>query len=177
MLKMGVKNWRPAFWLVLLVAVAVLALPACSGAKAQSSRPDDPAPDFRLDNLDRQSVSLSSFRGKTVFLNFWATTCPPCVAEMPHIQEFYRDWAEQNGVMVLAINNGEDAATVRNFLQKGGYTFPVLMDSRGQVSQIYRVIYIPTSIIIDPRGLIKYRVVGPFQNKAAIIKAVEPYLK
>jgi thiol-disulfide isomerase/thioredoxin len=168
---------KPVFLLVMLLAILILALPACSGGSSRGPQVDGPAPDLRLENLSGQSISLSGFPGKTVFLNFWTTTCPPCVEEMPYIQEFYQDWAGGNGVVVLAINMGESAATVKRFMQSQAYTFPVLLDSQAKTAEKYRVLYFPTSIVVDREGTIRYRVIGGFRDKEAIIRAVQGFLK
>lgn len=141
-----------------------------SGQQSQSLNLDKPAPEFTLNDLQGKPVSLSSFRGKVVILNFWATYCPPCVEEMPHLQAFYKDWVDKD-VVLLAINaGGEDFSTVNSFMQKNGYTFTVLLDSRGEVAGKYNVNLIPVSVFIDQEGKIKNRVTGAFRNKAAIEK-------
>jgi thiol-disulfide isomerase/thioredoxin len=146
-----------------------------SGQQSQSLNLDKPAPEFTLNDLQGKPVSLSSFRGKVVMLNFWATYCPPCVEEMPHLQAFYKDWVDKD-VVLLAINaGGEDFSTVNSFMQKNGYTFTVLLDSRGEVAGKYNVNLIPVSVFIDREGKIKNRVTGAFRNKAALKNSLPAY--
>ncbi|KAB2494281.1 TlpA family protein disulfide reductase [Priestia endophytica] len=117
------------------------------------------APDFSLETLEGKVVSLSEFKGKKVFLNFWATWCPPCRAEMPDIQKF----SEDEDVVVLAINltHTEDSLlTVDNFIQDRGFTFPILIDKNGEVAEQYRVQAYPTSYMIDSEGRIQYIALG-----------------
>ena len=117
------------------------------------------APDFSLETLEGEVLSLSEFKGKKVFLNFWATWCPPCRAEMPDIQKF----SENEDVVVLAINltHTEDSLlTVDNFIQDRGFTFPVLLDKNGEVAEQYRVQAYPTSYMIDAKGRIQYIALG-----------------
>jgi peroxiredoxin len=163
--------------LILVVAflAAMAALPACSG-DGQGSNLGVPAPDFALNDLDNQSVSLSSSLGKTVFINFWTTTCPPCVAEMPHFQALSKDWSSRKDVGILTINIGEDAATVRNFMESHQFSFPVLLDSQLKVAEKYRIQYTPTSLVIDKNGVLQQRVIGAFKDKSAIVKMVEGVL-
>jgi peroxiredoxin/predicted small secreted protein len=111
------------------------------------------APDFTLSLLDGESRMLSDYRGKVVFLNFWATWCGPCRAEMPSMQGLYADLEDEDFV-ILAINQLEDPGVVREFLETEGFTFPVLMDENGQVSFQYGVRGIPTTYIIGPDGLV-----------------------
>ncbi|WP_179966054.1 peroxiredoxin family protein [Lysinibacillus antri] len=117
------------------------------------------APDFSLETLKGEVMSLSDFKGKKVFLNFWATWCPPCRAEMPDIQKF----SEDEDVVVLAINltHTEDSlTTVENFIQDRAFTFPVLKDENGDVAELYRVQAYPTSYMIDSKGTIQYVALG-----------------
>ena len=114
------------------------------------------APDFELSNLNNQSIKLSEYTGKKVILNFWATWCPPCKAEMPHMQEFHENYGED--VVVLAVNlthteKSEDV--VRAFLEDAELTLPIIMDIDGNVTSTYEVIAYPTSYMIDSEGIIR----------------------
>ncbi len=110
------------------------------------------APDFSLPLMSGEQASLADYRGKVVFLNFWATWCGPCRVEMPSMQDLYADLRSEDFV-ILAINQLEDPDIVDDFLQEEGYTFPVLLDD-GQVSFQYGVRGIPTTYIIGPDGLV-----------------------
>ncbi len=114
------------------------------------------APDFELLNLDDEPVKLSDFAGKKVILNFWATWCPPCRAEMPHMEKFYTD--HEKDVVVLAVNltnTEKNRANVSDFIEDFGLTFPIVMDEEGDVSSSYQVVAYPTSYIIDSQGIIQ----------------------
>jgi peroxiredoxin len=165
--------------LILIVALltGLPALLACSGGDSQGLQLGYPAPDFRLNDLNNKSVSLSGYLGKVVFLNFWATTCPPCVEEMPHFQALFQDWSARDDVVILTIDIGEDAGLVRNFMQSHQYSFPVLLDTQLKVAEEYRIQYTPTSLVVDKAGLLQYKVIGAFKDKAAIVKAIEGLLK
>ncbi|MBI3753715.1 MAG: TlpA family protein disulfide reductase [Deltaproteobacteria bacterium] len=111
------------------------------------------APDFTLNTLDGKKVSLKDFRGKVVFLNFWATWCPPCTFEMPSIESLHRKFKDK-GLVVVAVNSEEGAKKVNNFIKKKGYTFLVLLDTDGSVANdSYKAIGFPTTYLIDRRGL------------------------
>jgi len=114
---------------------------------------------FTLPLLNGENATLSSFRGKVVILNFWATWCPPCRAEMPSMEILYKRYKDQ-GLEILAVDIGENANTVRQFVQKNNYSFPVLLDTTKQTSAIYGVEAIPTTYIIDRNGKIIGRIIG-----------------
>ncbi|MFQ5855597.1 MAG: TlpA family protein disulfide reductase [Anaerolineae bacterium] len=109
----------------------------------------DPAPDFTLKNLEGEEVSLSDFKGRPVLINFWATWCPPCRFEMPAIQKMYAKYQDE-GFVVLAVDVEESISAVKRYIEQGGYTFTVLLDYKGEVSNgPYRVRAFPTSYFVD----------------------------
>lgn len=123
--------------------------------------------DFELQTLDGKTMKLSDMVGKKVILNFWATWCPPCKAEMPHMQEFYED-QKGNGVEILAVNlttAERNKDNIGPFIKEYGLTFPVLLDSQGEIGQTYQSFSIPTSYIIDSSGVIQKKIVGPMDKE------------
>jgi len=136
-------------------------------APVEGTQAGNLAPDFQLQNLDGQTVSLGSLRGKPVLINFWKTTCPSCVSEMPYIQEIYEEWTDK-GLVVLAINIGESSSKVEEFMQGYNLSFTVLLDTKQDVDQKYNLRYIPATFFIDKDGIIQDKVIGPFQNKTQI---------
>ena len=135
------------------------------------------APDFQLQNLDGQTVSLGNLQGKPVLINFWATWCPPCRSEMPYIQEIYEEWADK-GLVVLAINIGESSSKAEEFMQSYNLSFTVLLDTKQDVAQKYNIQYIPTTLLINKDGIIEGGKIGPFQSKeeieGGIIRVIPP---
>ncbi len=107
--------------------------------------------DFHLTDLEGKSQSLSQYRGKIVLVNFWATWCKPCTTEMPAMQAMY-DKMRDKGFVVLAINELEDDAKVREHIKQYGHTFPVLMDRDNKVANQFGVFGLPVSIFIDQEG-------------------------
>jgi peroxiredoxin len=151
-----------------LLAIIPSGITACSSGADQSGlRNYSLVPDFSLTDLQGKSVSLSDFKGQNVYLNFWATTCPPCVDEMPRLQAVYDDWSKK-GLVMLAIDIGEDSATVQDFIQSHSYTFPVLLDSRYSVAGKYNIRFTPTNMFIDGEGKLRSQFIGAFQNQADI---------
>ena len=117
--------------------------------------------DFTLESLDGSKVSLSSFKGKVVLLSFWATWCGPCKQEMPDMQTMYQK-LKGRGFEVVAVDMMEDKATVSQFVSRTGYTFPVLLDTTGEVggTSLYDARAIPTNYLIDKSGHIVGRKIG-----------------
>lgn len=116
------------------------------------------AMDFELKDQYGKTHRLSDYKGKVVFLNFWATWCPPCRNEMPHIQALYETYGKNEGeVVFLSVagpNQGQekDIAGIRGFLEAEKYTWPSVMDESGEVFQMYRVSALPTTYMIDKNG-------------------------
>lgn len=109
------------------------------------------AADFTLKDLEGNEVTLSDLRGKAVFLNFWASWCPPCKAEMPDIEQLYQE-TKDTDLVILTINSGEGATVAKRFMVENNYTFMVLDDYKGEVSDLYKVMALPTSLFIDKNG-------------------------
>jgi len=127
----------------------------------------DLAPNFELTTLEGKVVKLSDYKGKKVVLNFWATWCHPCRAEMPHMQNYYEDYAEDEEVEILAVNltNGDTVSKVEEFVKDYGLTFPIPMDEEGKTGEMYQVITIPSSYIIDSSGEIQNKIQGPMDDQ------------
>ncbi|MNW41991.1 Thiol-disulfide oxidoreductase ResA [compost metagenome] len=120
------------------------------------------APDFKLLSLDNKEMSLTELKGKRVLLNFWATWCPPCRAEMPHIEKFHEEYKDQN-VVVIGINlsyTEDSMEDVSTFLQEYNLTFPILKDEKAEVANIFAIRSYPTTYMIDTSGLIRKKFQG-----------------
>lgn len=121
------------------------------------------APDFELQTVDGKTVKLSSFRGKKVIINFWASWCPPCRLEIPEIEKYYSQ-NKNKGIEILGVNlttAEKSQAAVTSFMKAEGMTFPILLDKTGDAAHLYDVSSIPASFILDSRGVIRQEVVGP----------------
>jgi thiol-disulfide isomerase/thioredoxin len=116
---------------------------------------DRPAPNFELLNLDGEAVRLSNFRGRVVFLNFWATWCEPCIRELPALEAFQEAQGE-DGALVLAINNGETAEQINDYFRENGFGgLLVLLDSEFEVQDSYNVNFFPTTFVVDASGTVR----------------------
>ena len=122
---------------------------------------------FTLKDQYGKTHTLADYKGKVIFLNFWATWCPPCRAEMPDIQKLYERSTQEgeNAVVVLGVaapklGSEKDQAGIKAFMDKNGYTYPVLMDKRGKLFEAYGIRAIPTTYLIDRNGNVIGRVQG-----------------
>jgi thiol-disulfide isomerase/thioredoxin len=128
---------------------AVQALPPTVGSLA---------PEFTLYDLDGGSRALSSFKGRPVVINFWATWCPPCKEEMPLFERYSRKYAGE--LVFLGIDSAEKAEIVRPFVAKMDITFPILLDQSGMVSDLYFVKDFPYTFFVDENGTLRGQHIG-----------------
>jgi peroxiredoxin len=145
----------------LVLCAALTALPAFDGWSMGSRVPTVgmQAEDFSLIDLEGKPQSLSQYRGKIVLVNFWATWCKPCTTEMPAMQSSF-DKLRDKGFVVLAINELEDDAKVREHIKQYGHTFPVLMDRDNKVANQFGVFGLPVSVFIDQEGRVQEYIKG-----------------
>ncbi|MGH8013012.1 MAG: TlpA family protein disulfide reductase [Candidatus Binataceae bacterium] len=121
------------------------------------------APGFTLKDMQGHTVSLSSLRGKVVFLNIWATWCPPCREEMPSIESLYKEFHNDHDFVILAVSQDTDGAqAVAPYLKSNGFNFTVLLDPKNVVGEAYNVSGIPETFIIDQQGRIVAHHIGPY---------------
>lgn len=149
-----------------------------SGGIAPAPREGFLAPDFSLSDASGNTVRLSDLRGTPVLINLWASWCPPCKAEMPAMQSVHEQFASQ-GFTILAVNttHQDNLADAREFVASGGFTFPVLFDLDGKVSQQYQVRSMPTSFFVDHQGIIRRVVIGGPMSEALLRSEAERLLK
>jgi peroxiredoxin len=131
-----------------------------------------PAEDFQLADLAGKTQSLSQYRGKVVLLNFWATWCKPCTTEMPAMQATF-DKLHDKGFVVLAINELEDEAKVKEHIKQYGHTFPVLMDRDNKVANQFGVFGLPVSVFIDENGIVQEYLKGGLLTEDKIVRTIQ----
>lgn len=142
-----------------LLLGAGLLLPAPAGAQDPAAtlslirpKPVQAAKEFRATTVDNRALSLSEFKGKVIFLNFWATWCKPCEEEMPSMERLYQRYKDK-GLVVLAVStDSEGASVVTPFIKKHKLTFPVALDAKMAVTSLYGVWALPSTFIIDKKG-------------------------
>ena len=116
----------------------------------------NPAPDFTVYDGQGNPVKLSDYIGKPIVLNFWASWCPPCKAEMPAIEKFHGNYKDANAIAV----NTDPEADVKGFADQLGLTFPIVLDEEDRTMKNYSVMGIPTTYFIDEQGIITQKYVG-----------------
>jgi peroxiredoxin len=133
--------------------------PEANGRAPSTPEASARAINFKLEDLNGKSHTLSDYKGKTVLLIFFATWCPHCRAEMPSLQKLYKSWDNKKFVL-LAVSLGESKEKVKDFADKNGYTFPILLDTDKKVGKNYKVRGIPVAFLIDEKGNVITKEVG-----------------
>lgn len=156
------------FFLDLIIACGQSSSPATADkAKAGTGSTEEAAPrigyrppNFTLQDLRGRRIELGSFRGKVIFINFWATWCVPCRAEMPAMERLYQDFKDKDFVMLAISEDLEGRSIVETFVEEFKFTFPILLDSDLIINDRYGVRGIPTTFLIDKTGTITHKMLG-----------------
>ena len=130
-----------------------------------------PAPDITLQTVEGETVSLSALRGRPVIVNFWASWCVPCRRETPDLVDAYLERGD-SGFTVVGVNLQEARKPARDFAEKYGVTYPVVLDSDGDVAKAYRLSGLPESWIVDSQGILRERKIGAF-SRAELAKMLD----
>ncbi|MDQ7818598.1 MAG: TlpA disulfide reductase family protein [Melioribacteraceae bacterium] len=120
----------------------------------------DKLPSFNVPSLGGGTYSSNELKGKVILINFWATWCPPCRAEFPLLQKDIYDTIKESNFRVMAISRGEEIDTVKNFIDKYKYTFPVYLDKEAKVYNLFANKYIPRNFVIGKDGIVKWASTG-----------------
>lgn len=169
------KRWGLPFSFLLLAMAGAIYYQQ----QQATGRAGFPAPNFTLKDVNGRSYRLADLRGQIVFLNIWATWCPPCRMEMPSMERLHRRLQGKDFIM-LAVSEDEDGVTaVRPFIDQMGLTFPVLLDPEGVLPSRYGVTGYPETFVIDRDGSVIQHTIGPenWESEAAyryFLKVIEP---
>jgi thiol-disulfide isomerase/thioredoxin len=156
-------------WVIFAMIFLVIAHPFRAGAQGQEI-----APEFSLNDLHEVHHSLSNYRGKVVVINFWASWCPECVEEMPSLNALYEKY-RQRGFVVIGIATDRNRDSVEPLLIRTRVTYPILLNmTGGELLKKYRVIGLPSTVVIDSKGFIVERAIGRTDfGSAAFTKKIE----
>lgn len=135
---------------------------AQAGSFPVAPKAGSPAPDFELETLDGEQLHLQDLLGRPVVINFWATWCIPCEAEMPLLEESYARYPE---LEILAVNFAESSTTVQTFVDSYDLSFEILLDPRALVQTLYRVRGYPTTYFVDEEGMIRAVHIGVLNQR------------
>ena len=149
------------FLLLSLVFFFPLFIAAC-GPPPDVAKVGEPAPDFTLMDLQGKTWTLSELKGQVVFINFWATWCPPCREEMPSMEKLYKILPKDKFKM-LALLNRDAPAMAENFAKKLGLTMPILNDQGNDAGAKYGLTGVPETYIVDKQGVLREKFIGPAQ--------------
>ncbi|USG63387.1 redoxin domain-containing protein [Brevibacillus ruminantium] len=169
----------------LVIAIVLLATYLVMGPKIQKQTLDTPqtkpqvhfqAPVFQGKTLEGEDIALGDYPGKPIFLNFWASWCPPCKAEMPDLISLHERYEKQVAFIGIntTFNDSEEAA--RDFASLYEMQYPIVVDPQAEISKAYQIIAMPTSFILDDTGRIVFKKIGPLTIEE-FERAVKPLLK
>ncbi|MBI5440478.1 MAG: TlpA family protein disulfide reductase [Deltaproteobacteria bacterium] len=160
----------------LLTSVGLCAL-VCCGGEPPKPEVGKPAPDFTVTTLGGEAVRLRDLRGRVVFVNLWATWCPPCREEMPSMVRLYQAMRGR-GVEIVAVSEDTDRVALEKFVKRYGVTFPVAQDENKRIYGLYRATGVPETHLIDRRGILRHIQIGPFDwMSPQVTGTVEALLK
>lgn len=174
-----VRNWTSS--LCSTLAVAWIALVACGPARAgvdADSLAGQPAPPFEAALFQGGNMALVDLRGQFTLLNFWGPLCPPCIAESPHLQRLHKRYGKKGLRLVGVTQMNPKRADIEKFIRKKGITYTIVLDPGEAIGKRYGVMAHPTSVLIDPQGVVLWVRAGYLQGdekelEAAIVAALE----
>lgn len=169
-------QWNALIVIILAAGVMWTVASRVTTAQATRDRARRATPDFVLDTLDGGKFKLADHIGQPVVVNFWATWCLPCRAELPAFEEVYRNNRAQ-GLVVVGVDVAESPDEVAQFVAEVGLTFPIALDTSGETTELYRIQGMPTTFFVGRDGLIKDMVIGGPLTQAAIESKVAELVK
>lgn len=134
---------------------------------------DKQAPDFKLATLDGKEISLKDLKGKPVVLNFFASWCPPCIIEMPDLNEFATEYKDQVHVIGLNVTTNDKIEDVKKVVNEKQLKFPIALDEKGEAALAYNIRPIPTTYFIDKDGVVRDIIIGAARSKADFAQRID----
>ena len=162
------------FSLAWILLTPVIFPPASASGAIAAPHPGFKAPDFTLNTIEEEAITLLDYRGKPVLVFLWASWCSVCKATMPGLQEVYTDYHDQ-GFEILAVNTTfqDNLNTAISYFQAQGYTYPFLLDRDGAVSDAYKLHALPTAILVRPDGIVQDVVIGSGLSEGFLRAAID----
>jgi cytochrome c-type biogenesis protein len=160
------------------LTLALAATAACVATDRPGPRVGQPAIEYVATTLEGDSVSLASLRGQVVLLNLWATWCVPCRQETPYLQSVFEDHEDEGlRVVGISLDTGDAADDIRAFVQEYGVTYTILHDRRMRGLELYQILGLPGSFLIDREGVLRWMHYGPIrEGDAAFLRALADVL-
>lgn len=153
-----------ASFLSIATLIALTLIAGCDKSAKRDGYPlmvNAPAPEFEIPDTGGKEWSLEDLRGKVVFINFWATWCPSCVAEMPSINNLNILSSGADGFQILTVLYQDSPENAAKYFLEQGFGMPILVDKEGKVARMYGLTGIPETFIVDKKGVLRYRQIGP----------------
>ncbi|RJP49468.1 MAG: hypothetical protein C4583_12410 [Anaerolineaceae bacterium] len=168
-----------------LIALGVAAMTLLTLRQAQAERAESssvipaaanyPAPELTLNDLDGNPHSLADYRGQVILVNLWATWCPPCVEELPTLNDFYRDFA-RDGFLLVGINDGEELSVVKDYVTRTGLDFLIWTDPTYLSESAFGTMNLPSSYVIDRQGQVRLQWIGAI-SRAMLEEYIVPIIE
>lgn len=155
------KNKALVLIIVVLVGILIVFFASKPSRGPEMAEIGSALQDFELIDINNNRTTLSSMKGSVVFINFWATWCESCIDEMPSIERMSRHFAGNPTFKVVTILYKDDLKTGLNFMQQGGFTFPVYLNPDESAAKMFGITGIPETFIIDKKGILRDKVIGP----------------
>ena len=163
-------------WFFPLTLICLTALLVSCGKAPEVAEVGKPAPNFTLVDTKGKTWNLADLKDKVVFVNFWATWCPPCRDEMPSMESLYRRLASEKFHMLSILYN-DDPGQAAQYVHTNGFTFPTLLDPIAETARAYGITGVPETYIVDKDGILREKLIGPVQwNSAGAISMIGTYL-
>lgn len=165
--KAGNRSHKPIVFLVCIISIVAVVIflqwkdSFFHPSNNSRPKPGFPAPTFTFPGLDGKNVSLADYKGKVVFLNIWATWCPPCREEMPSMEKLHEQLKDEDFEILAVSIDASGSKDIAPFMKQHQLTFPVLLDTAGTIQKLYGTTGVPESFIIDKTGSIEKVIIGP----------------
>jgi cytochrome c biogenesis protein CcmG/thiol:disulfide interchange protein DsbE len=161
--------------IILLSSVLSFSVIQCQRVP-KTAKVGEPVPDVTLIDTQENKVRISELKGSVVFVNFWASWCPPCIEEVPSIEALFRNLSKNPKFKMITILYRDDLARISTTARQQGYTFPIYRDPDGSAATEFGITGVPETFIIDKKGTLKNKVIGPYDWDSEKVTATLLYL-